>query len=89
MPAPRIEAHEYIAYVTMLAKIAPSYRDLLLAKYPEEGFTIETEINTTIYLFNPLRFGIKAYRHFLNAENGKAFVQKVLAGQALVAGDGN
>jgi len=89
VPAPRIEAQEYIAYVTMLGTMAPSYRDLLLAQYPGGGFVTETEINTTVYLFDPLRFGIQAYRHFLKAENGKAFVQRVLAGQALVAGDDN
>ena len=88
VPAPRIEAQEYIAYVTMLGTMAPNYRDLLLAKYPGEGFTTETEINTIVYLFDPLRFGVKAYRHYLNAENGKAFVQRILAGQALISGNG-
>ncbi len=89
VPAPRIEAQEYIAYVTMLGTMAPSYRELLLAQYPGRGFATEMEINTTVYLFDPLRFGIQAYRHFLKTENGKAFVQRILAGQALVAGDGN
>jgi hypothetical protein len=89
IPVPRIEAQEYIAYVTMLATMAPSYRELLLAQYPGSGFVTEMEINTTMYLFDPLRFGIQAYRHFLKAENGKVFVQRILTGQALVAGDGN
>ena len=89
IPAPRIEAQEYIAYVTMLATMAPSYRELLLAQYPGRGFATEMGINTIVYLFDPLRFGIRAYRHFLKAENGKAFVQRILTGQALVAGDGN
>jgi hypothetical protein len=89
IPVPRIEAQEYIAYVTMLATMAPSYRELLLAQYPGRGFATEMEINTIVYLFDPLRFGIQAYRHFLQAENGKAFVQRILTGQALVEGDGN
>ena len=87
--APRIEAQEYIAYVTMLETMPAKYRELLLARFPGEGFSNETEINSTIYLFDPLRFGVRAFRHFLREENGRAFVLRILAGQALVAGEGN
>ena len=88
-PGPRIEAHEYIAYVTMLGTMPRNYRDLLLARFPGEGFATEMEINSTIYLFDPPRFGVQAYRHFLREENGRAFVRRILAGQALITGDGN
>lgn len=88
IPHPRIEAQEYIAYVTMFATIPASHRDRLLATIPGRGFETEAQINTTIYLFDPLRFGAQSYRHFLRTVNGAAFVQKILAGHALIAGDG-
>jgi len=85
---PRIEAQEYIAYVTMLAMMPSDHREALLARFPGQGFATEMAINTFTYLFDPLRFGIQAYRHFLKDENGKHFVQRILTGQALIAGNG-
>jgi len=86
--SPRIEAQEYIAYVTMLAMMPPDQREALLARFPGQAFATEMAINTFTYLLDPLRFGVQAYRHFLKEENGKQFIQQILTGQALIAGNG-
>ena len=88
VPKPRIEAQEYIVYVTMFATMHPRYREYLLEKFPGPGFETEMQINTTIYLYDPLRFGVQAYRHFLKPGNGQAFLHKILTGRALIRGNG-
>jgi hypothetical protein len=79
---PRIEAQEYIAYVTMISTMPVLYRSKLLDKYPGQGFESEMAINTTTYLFDGQYFGVQAYRHFQSID-GRAFFQKILTGMAL------
>jgi hypothetical protein len=81
---PVIAAHEYIAYVTTFATMAPGQRDLVLAQYPGEGFDHDREMNSTIYLIDPMRFGVKAYLHFLKPANGRDYLHSVLGGNALL-----
>lgn len=81
---PVIAAHEYIAYVTTFATMAPTQRELVLAQYPGDGFDDEVEMSTTIYLLDPARFGAEAYRHFLKPANGPKFLYAILAGKALL-----
>jgi hypothetical protein len=83
MDSPAVQAHEYIAYVTMFGTMAPAQRDLVLAQYPGDGFEHEGQISTTIYLFDPMRFGVQAYRHFLRQTSGREYLRAVLAGDAL------
>lgn len=80
---PSISAKEYIAYVAMLATMEPTQRETLLAQYPGEGFEGDWQMATTIYLLDPMRFGIQAYRHFLKPENGQTYLQAILAGEVL------
>jgi hypothetical protein len=84
IPNPSLQAQEYISYVTMLGTMSSRHRELLFAQTPGDGFSSEMKINILIYMFDPSRFGVEAYRHFLKEENGKSFVQRILAGQALV-----
>ena len=81
---PAIQAHEYIAYVTMLATMAPDLRARLLARYPGERFDDDVQINATVYLFDPQRFGVRAYRHFLRRASGRDYLRAVVTGSALV-----
>ena len=83
MDHPTVQAHEYIAYVTMFETMAPAQRDLVLAQYPGNGFEDDGQISTTIYLFDPMRFGVQAYRHFLRQSSGREYLHAVLAGDAL------
>jgi hypothetical protein len=81
---PSIQAHEYVAYVTMFSTMAPDQREDVLARYPGDGFEDDAQMSSTIYLLDPLRFGVAAYRHFLRSENGRSYLQRVLEGKALV-----
>jgi hypothetical protein len=80
---PAIQAHEYIAYVTMFATMPPVLRERLLARYPGAGYEDDAQMSSTIYLFDPMRFGAQAYRHYLNRASGRAYLQAVLTGRAL------
>jgi hypothetical protein len=83
MLTPAIQAHEYIAYVTMFATMAPAQRERVLAQYPGDAFEDDTKMSATIYLFDPMRFGVRAYRHFLHRTDGREYLHAVLAGRAL------
>ena len=80
---PSVVAHEYIAYVTMFATMAPDQRDNILAHYPGEVWYTERGFNLTLYMMAPQFFGAQAYRHFMRLEDRQAFLKKVLSGSAL------
>jgi hypothetical protein len=80
---PTVVAHEYIAYVTMLATMDGEARERILAQFPGAGFESAREIGLTIYLMDPTRFGAHAYRHFMRPENGASFIGQILSGGAL------
>jgi hypothetical protein len=82
-PEPTIHADEYVAYVAMFAMMNPAFRARIFAANPGVGFDSELEINEITYSFNPMRFGVEAYRHYLKREHGDAFLLKVLSGDAL------
>jgi hypothetical protein len=81
---PTIHANEYIAYVAMFAMMNPVLRVRILDANPGVGFDSEWEINEIIYLFDPMRFGVDAYGHYLQRGNGDAFLLKVLSGNSTV-----
>ena len=80
---PPLVAHEYIAYVTMLATMAPDQRDCILQHFPADGFDTERGLNLTLYTMAPHFFGVQAYRHFMRLEDRQAFLERVLSGSAL------
>jgi hypothetical protein len=87
--APTIQAHEYIAYVTMFSTMPSTARDRLLGAFGGEAFQAEAEITATLFLLAPTQFGAKAYRHYGSlGVSGPAFLRKVLSGQALDRPDG-
>ncbi len=81
--SPSAPAQEYVAYVTMFATMAPGLRKRLLKRFPKPAYRGDWQMSTTIYLLDPLQFGARAYRHFLDPANGRRYLQEVLAGQAL------
>lgn len=83
MPNPTIQAKEYVAYVAMFASMESALRSRIMTENPGSGFDSELKINATIYLCDPMRFGVKAYRHYLQQDHGNAFLRKVLSGNAL------
>jgi hypothetical protein len=40
-------------------------------------------MGTTIYMFDCMGFGVRAYRHFLKLDNGRDYLQAILNGKAL------
>ncbi|MBI4537797.1 MAG: hypothetical protein HY712_07565 [candidate division NC10 bacterium] len=84
VPHPPIPAKEYIAYITMFSTMAPAQRERVLRRFPGEGFQGDWQMSTTIYLFDPMRFGVQAYRHFLKPANGRDYLHAILAGKAIV-----
>ena len=83
IPDPAIQAQEYVAYVAMFAMMAPDFRARVLAKNPGTGFNSELQMNEITYMFDPMRFGVEAYRHYLKQGHGTDFLLKVLSGEAL------
>lgn len=83
IPNPPIEAEEYIAYVAMFATLPATHRGPLLARFKDEKFETEIQINPLVYILDPFRFGILSYKHFMKSGNGAAFLQQVLTGRAL------
>lgn len=77
-------ADEYIAYVTMYATMPEPRRQEVLKQIPGDGFASELQINLTMYLIDPVRFGAQAYRHYLKPGIGRSFLASVLNGQVLV-----
>jgi len=82
-PRPNVEAHEYVAYVTQIATMAPELRNRVLAMPSAYVFDYPTQMNTAVYLSDPERFGVGVYGHFVRAGNGAAFLREVLAGRVL------
>lgn len=80
---PTSYAHEYVAYVTMLAAMNPDLRRKILESKPGKGFEHLSEINELTHAFDPVRFGVEAYRHYSRKEHGDAFLLKVLSGAVL------
>ena len=80
---PTIHAEEYVAYVAMFAMMNSVLREHVLARNPGADFDSESEINELTYSFDPMRFGVAAYRHYLRKEHGDALVLKILSGNAL------
>jgi len=83
MPEPTLHAHEFIAYVTMLETMDPKSRAQVLALRPAMTFDDESEFNELTYSFDPILFGIAAYRYYSKEEHGDIFILKVLSGNAL------
>jgi hypothetical protein len=83
VPSPTIQAKEYVAYVAMFVLMPPELRKRILLENPGSGFDNELKINEIVYLFNPMYFGVQAYRHYLKDGHGDAFLMSVLSGKAL------
>lgn len=81
---PSIQAKEYIAYVTQFSTMEPLLRERVLSQLPGEGSEGDYQMGTTIYMFDCMRFGVRAYRHFLNQDNGRNYLHAILNGEALI-----
>lgn len=78
---PSLAAQEYIAAVTQLASLSPDARARILARYPGSGFQTHAQITSTMFMLDPTHFAVQAYRHYLQPENGAAFLRRLLTGE--------
>ena len=83
IPNPTIQAKEYLAYVAMFSTMPRALRDKALARMPAETFDSFDRFTPMLYLFDPMRFGAGAYRHFSSLPDPSSVVRAVLSGKAL------
>ncbi|MES2714508.1 MAG: DUF6639 family protein [Pseudomonadota bacterium] len=83
VPNPSIQAEEYLAYVTMFSTMPAALRQRALRATPTQGFDSLDRFTPMLYLFDPMRFGAEAYRHFAKTADPAALIQSVLGGMAL------
>ena len=80
---PTIQAKEYIAYVTQFSTMEPALHERVLSHFPCKAFEGDWQMSTTIYMFDCIGFGIRAYRHFLMLTDGDKYLHAILNGEAL------
>jgi len=79
-----LAAHDYVAYVTMLATMEQGTRDRVLDANPGTGFDHPTQINDLRYVLGPEQFGLESYRHWLKQPDPPGFLRRVLAGAVVL-----
>ena len=84
VPKPTIQAKEYIAYVAMFSSMSPELRQQAMGATRTEGFESLDRFTPLLYMFDPMRFGAEAYRHYSSATNRNQLLQDILAGRVLV-----
>jgi hypothetical protein len=84
VPKPSIQAKEYIAYVTQLSTMELPLRKRAMSHFECKAFEGDWQMNETIYMFDCMEFGVRAYMHFLTLTNRRDYLQAVLNGKALV-----
>lgn len=80
---PTIQAKEYVAYVAMFEAMPAGLRDRVLHAYPDAAFAGDARITAVYYMFEPMAFGVAAWRHYAQPGKGPAFLKDVLAGREL------
>ena len=83
IPRPTIQAKEYLAYVAMWSGMDPMLRSKALRTLHTEGFNSLDRFTPLLYMFDPMRFGAEAYRHFTTAPEQTALIHAILSGTAL------
>lgn len=78
-----VPAHEYVAYVAMFATMEPAQRQRVLARFGGTGFDNTLQINTVVYMVDPLQFAADAWRHYLKRRDGAAWLRDVVAGHVV------
>lgn len=78
-----VPAHEYLAYVVMFATMAPPLRERVLTLFGGRGFSSTLQINTIVYIADPLRFAVDAWHHDRARRDGAAWLRAVVAGDVV------
>ena len=78
-----VPAHEYVAYVAMFATMETALRERVLARFPGKGFDNILQINTVVYVMDPLQFAADAWRHYLKRRDRAGWLRDVAAGRVV------
>lgn len=78
---PNLAAMEYIAYTVQLATMTEPLRERVLDSVQTEAFDQPQEIGDQLLMFDPARFAVKSYLHFIRPGNGAEFYQRLLTGK--------
>ncbi len=71
-------AHEYVAYSVQLTTLPEDHRRRILDRFAVSAFTDVTQVNATLFAFDPNGFGIKAYLHFRDAADQHAVLRSLV-----------
>lgn len=77
---PTLGAMEYIAYTVQIATMPEPLRRRVLESVQTEAFDKPGEIGDQLLMFDPARFAVKSYLHYIRPENGAAFYRRLLSG---------
>ena len=80
---PSIQAKEYIAYIAQFSTMEPELRSMVLSHFGGTAFEGDWQMSSTIYMLDPMGFGIRAYLHFLKLIDGNKYIHSILKGEAL------
>jgi hypothetical protein len=73
----------------MYSSMPPDGRERLLGLIRgggiESGTEAEAGINLTLYLLDPVLFGVLAYRHYMAQTDGPGLLARVMAGKAFLS----
>jgi hypothetical protein len=72
-----------VAYVAMFSSMPAALRQKALAGMPAECFDSFDRFTPLLYMFDPMRFGAGAYRHFSALPEPSSVIRAVLTGKAL------
>jgi hypothetical protein len=76
-------AHEHVADVTMFATMDAATREQVLAAMPAQGFDTVSKFNDITYAFDPMAFGVEAYRHWRDQRDGPGHLRRIVAGELI------
>ena len=82
---PAFVDQEYVAYAMQMASLEEAARARLLKAHPGPQTVDGLELNGIVALAAPTLFAAKAWRHFAQAENGCAFVGRLVRGEISLA----
>ncbi len=74
-------AQEYVSYVLQMDAMPAGVRQMLLERFPRSVPVEASELNLFVAQAAPVRFGVKAWRHFTQPEGGCETLQRVLRGE--------
>lgn len=81
MPRPARIATEYVAYVTMFETMDAGLRAHALATYPDAAPADDRMPGESDYADSPMRFGVRAWRHWVALPDPAAMLQAILEGR--------